>query len=45
MRGVGAAGCALCHGAEHPGTVESVAEQQAAKLLGPHFSFGKIPGF
>lgn len=21
------------------------AEQQAAKLLGPHFSFGKIPGF
>lgn len=31
--------------AEDPGITGSVAQEQAAKPLGPHFSFGRKPGF
>lgn len=45
VRGARAAGHGNSCGHEDPDITGSVAQEQAAKPLGPHFSFGRKPGF
>jgi len=45
VHGARAVGHANCRGAEDPGITGFVAQEQAAKPLGPCFSFGRKPGF